>query len=448
MTQTLDRRTFIGAVAAGMLAAPLVAKAQTAGSGSLVNPSFEVPLQNGGFTYKPTGSGIGWTFSPNSGIAGNGSRFNNGSAPDGTQVGFIQGASTITQTLSLNAGSYTLSFQASSRWGVPQPIKVTIDGTQIGSLISPASTSFTAVSIPFSVATTGAHTLTFTGTENADKTTFIDAIQLGTGTLPPPPPPVDEPFATGSVGLLNVAQGDWSLAGGSGSQTGLGANGAFAWGQGAVANGGGAIAFGRGANSMYTDTFVVGQGCRADSDNGRAAGWVCHSYGDQGFAHGYQASDRGIDGLEAYAHGSFGTGTEDLGSATAQTARAVLRAQTNNATPTALTTDGRPFSFNNQMRLPDKSSFVLQWLVVARDIANGDSRAWRVLAMATRGVGAGSTTVFPPVITDISTSLGATGWRLSLTADTYNGAVQLNGIGAAGRPIQWVAAMIDGENVG
>jgi hypothetical protein len=59
-----------------------------------------------------------------------------------------------------------------------QPIKVTVDGTQIGSLISPASTSFTAFSIPFSVATTGAHTLTFTGTDANDKTTFIDNVTV------------------------------------------------------------------------------------------------------------------------------------------------------------------------------------------------------------------------------------------------------------------------------
>jgi hypothetical protein len=264
----------------------------------------------------------------------------------------------------------------------------------------------------------------------------------------PPPPGNDQTFVTSLDGGNNVAQGQWSAAGGLGSETGLGANGAFAWGQGAHALGGGAVAFGRGAKATYTDTFVVGQGCQADSDNGRAAGWACHSYGDQGYAHGYQASDRGIDGLEAYSHGSFGTGSEDLGSATAQTCRAVLRAITNSATATALTTDGDPFNFNNQMRLPDDATYVLQWLVVARDISSGDSRSWKVLAMATRGVGAGSTAVFAPVITNIANSPSAIGWSVSLSADTYNGAVQLNGIGQAGRTIQWVAAMIDGENVG
>jgi hypothetical protein len=145
---------------------------------SLVNPSFEIPGLGGGYQYNPTAPGIGWTFSANSGIQGNGSAWGAAPAPNGTQTAFIQGASIITQTVSLNAGSYTLSFQASSRWSVPEPIKVTVDGTQIGSLVSLASTSFTAVSIPFSVATTGAHTIAFTGTDPNDKTTFIDNVTV------------------------------------------------------------------------------------------------------------------------------------------------------------------------------------------------------------------------------------------------------------------------------
>ena len=394
MTSTLDRRTFIGAVAAGIIAAPVAAKGQVTTTRLSATPT----TVSVGDTLTISWSGI--------------------SAPSSTDwIGlYVPGA-----------GS-----QNFLDW-------VYVSGLQSSRIaIAAGSCLFTVPDIP-----SGAYELrlfsnsafTLLATSNIVNVTD-DVVTAGV------------PFATGAAGAPNTAEGDWSLAGGSGSTTGPGANGAFAWGQGAQALGGGAIAFGRGAQANYTDSFVVGQGCRADADNGRAAGWVCHSYGPAGYAHGYQASDRGILGLEAYSSGSFGTGTEDLGSATAQTCRVVLRAQTNTATPTPLTTDGSAFGFDNQVRLPDKSSFVLQWLVIARDIANGNSRAWRVLAMATRGVGAGTTTVFPPVITDISTSLGATGWRLSLTADTYNGAVQLNGIGAAGRPIQWVAAMIDGENVG
>jgi hypothetical protein len=145
--------------------------------GGLVNPSFEVPAVKGGYQYNPSAPGIGWIFSANSGIASGTT-----AAPNGTQTAFIKGTSTMSQALSLNAGSYTLSFQAAQRrccvLPYVQPIKVTVDGTQIGSLVSPARRSFTRVSIPFSVAISGAHTLTFSGTDPTDKTTFIDAVTI------------------------------------------------------------------------------------------------------------------------------------------------------------------------------------------------------------------------------------------------------------------------------
>ena len=149
---------------------------------SLANVSFETPGLGNGYQYNPIGSGIGWTFSSQSGIQGNGSAWGAAAAPDGVQTAFVQGTGTIGQTLSLNAGSYTLSFQAAYRSCCVspylQPIKVTMDGIQIGSLVSPPNTSFIIFSIPFSVGTSGAHTLTFTGTDPTDKTTFIDAVTI------------------------------------------------------------------------------------------------------------------------------------------------------------------------------------------------------------------------------------------------------------------------------
>src|SRR5205823_316306 len=96
-----------------------VALSQVVNSGTvptaLVNASFESPALGNGYRYNPTGTGIGWTFSSQSGIQGNGSAWGASSAPSGTQTAFIQATGTISQTLSLNAGSYTLSFQAARR---------------------------------------------------------------------------------------------------------------------------------------------------------------------------------------------------------------------------------------------------------------------------------------------------------------------------------------------
>jgi len=87
----------------------------------------------------------------------------------------------------LSAGSYTLSFKSAQRncciSPYVQPIKVTVDGAQVGSLVSPASTSFASFSITFSVATSGTHTIVFAGTDSTDKTTFLDVVTLTSGSV-------------------------------------------------------------------------------------------------------------------------------------------------------------------------------------------------------------------------------------------------------------------------
>ncbi len=147
-----------------------------------MNPSFEIPALSGGYQYNPSTSGIGWAFASSSGIQGNGSAWGAAAAPDGSQTAFVQATGSISQTLNLNAGGYTLSFQAARRGccvaPYVQPIQVSVDGVPVGGVVSPASTSFGGVSIPISIATTGAHTITFTGTDPSDKATFIDVVTL------------------------------------------------------------------------------------------------------------------------------------------------------------------------------------------------------------------------------------------------------------------------------
>ncbi len=155
---------------------------------SLVNASFEIPALGGGYQYDPASPGVGWTFSGPSGIQTNGSAFGALPAPDGTQTAFIQATGGLTQTLSLNAGTYTLALRAAQRYccvaPYVQPIRVSVDGVQVGALISPASTTFTPFSITFVVAAAGAHTIALTGTDASDKTTFIDNVTLTPGAPP------------------------------------------------------------------------------------------------------------------------------------------------------------------------------------------------------------------------------------------------------------------------
>ena len=159
-------------------------------SPSLLNPGFESPaLSNGGYQYNATAADIAWTFSGNSGIERNGSAWSAAPAPEGVQAAFIQSTGSIGQALSFGPGTYTLSFMAARRGccvsPYVQPIKVTVDGTQIGALISPPSTNWSPFSIVFSVATSGAHTIAFSGTDTSDKTTFLDAVTLTSGSVAP-----------------------------------------------------------------------------------------------------------------------------------------------------------------------------------------------------------------------------------------------------------------------
>jgi RHS repeat-associated protein len=101
-------------------------------NGTLVsNGGFETPALSSGFVYNP--SGATWTFTGSSGIAKNNSGFtiSNPVAPEGTQVAFLQGNGRATHSLSLGAGSSTLSLRAAQRATNPssQQFLVTIDGS-------------------------------------------------------------------------------------------------------------------------------------------------------------------------------------------------------------------------------------------------------------------------------------------------------------------------------
>jgi hypothetical protein len=96
------------------------------------NGGFNTPAVGSGYSYNPTGAS--WNFVGGSGVAGDNSPFTNGnpSAPEGTQVGFIQASGYASQTLSLAAGSYTVSFYTAQRANVQssyQQVRVSLEAT-------------------------------------------------------------------------------------------------------------------------------------------------------------------------------------------------------------------------------------------------------------------------------------------------------------------------------
>ena len=147
------------------------------------NGSFETPsLAAGTWQFSPSGSS--WQFTGNAGISGNRSAFTAGNpnAPDGTQVGLIKDAGSISQTVQLTAGGYQVSFQAAQRgnWqSQPQQIEVLVDGSLVGT-ITPSSTAYATYATPSISVTAGTHTIELLGLapSTADSTVFIDLVSL------------------------------------------------------------------------------------------------------------------------------------------------------------------------------------------------------------------------------------------------------------------------------
>jgi len=158
----------------------------TRASAGLINGTFETPLIPA-YQYNPSAAGIGWTFTGNSGMQHNASAWGAANAPDGAQTAFIQGSSAIAQTLYLSAGSYTLSVMAARRAsdaGRVQPLRVKVDGAQVGSLVSPPTAAFTAHRVSFTVGAAGSHTIALEGTLGNADSTFIDAVAITAGAIP------------------------------------------------------------------------------------------------------------------------------------------------------------------------------------------------------------------------------------------------------------------------
>ena len=134
------------------------------------DPGFEqVQVGAGQFQYRPTGSP--WTFTGSSGISANNSGFTSGNppAPQGTQVAFLQGTGSFSQTVTgWAAGSYVLTFDAAQRGNnqaSQQDFEVLVDGVVVGTF-TPSGTSYQTYTTAAFTVTAGSHTITFQGLDS------------------------------------------------------------------------------------------------------------------------------------------------------------------------------------------------------------------------------------------------------------------------------------------
>uniref|UniRef100_A0A6C0DTD3 Apple domain-containing protein n=1 Tax=viral metagenome TaxID=1070528 RepID=A0A6C0DTD3_9ZZZZ len=154
---------------------------------SIVNGNFSQPaIGNNSYQYITSQSKIpGWNFNAvlvnNSGAWGYPVPY-----PSGNQCACIQTTQSMSQTLNLGAGSYTLTFFAVGRnccdgSGQSNPVNIQLNGTTFYSVQPPVS-KWTNYSTTFNVTTTGNNVLSFVGTWSAgDRSTAFQNISISGG---------------------------------------------------------------------------------------------------------------------------------------------------------------------------------------------------------------------------------------------------------------------------
>jgi len=219
-------------VSNGTLSSSIATVSITVNSTGIVNGSFETPsVGTASQQYNPVGAT--WTFLGDSGIQSNGSGWGVPNAPDGTQTAFLNGnpnrgtgnLGTISQNVNFPlTGFYVLNFQGARRQGQVQPLKLTVDGMQVGGLLTPSGSTFGLVtSGVFTISTTGLHTITLSATATtSDLTTMVDSVTLTPVTVATSSF-VNGSFETPSVGTAsqqyNPVGATWTFLGDSGIQS-------------------------------------------------------------------------------------------------------------------------------------------------------------------------------------------------------------------------------------
>jgi hypothetical protein len=148
---------------------------------ALAGYGFEQPDVGSGVQYDPTGTPL--TYTGTAGVAGNGSSLtaDNPDAPEGTQVGFLQGQGSFSATGTIAAGTYSITFSAAQSAGnlADQLLEVLVDGAVVGTF-TPAGTGYAAYTTASFTLAAGTHTVAFVGLDpdGQDSTALIDQLVL------------------------------------------------------------------------------------------------------------------------------------------------------------------------------------------------------------------------------------------------------------------------------
>ena len=196
------------------------------------DPDFLIPSV-GEFGYQENPAGSPWTFGGSAGLTGTISAFTIGndyalSANGAEQVAYLQSVSSISQSITFPAGTYTISFVGSQRANVQasvQTFQVLIDGNVIGTFNNVPATkasnglvAYLPLATPSFSVTAGSHLLTFQGTDihDGDNTIFLNDIVVNPIMVGPNDPGFETPTVGYGSYVTDPPGAPWAYSGSAG----------------------------------------------------------------------------------------------------------------------------------------------------------------------------------------------------------------------------------------
>jgi trimeric autotransporter adhesin len=266
----------------------------------------------------------------------------------------------------------------------------------------------------------------------------------------------------GATGVNSVAIGNLAKATGADS---------FAFGESSEATGEDAFALGRTVRSTGSYAVAMGYNCLSSANYTVALGFSTTASGDNAIAVG--ASSTFLERATASGAGSvalggaYATATDSVSIGASSTTGTtigkiafsndkfsangdsqhglfVIRSNTTDATPKALTTDNSTAGTNDQIILPNNSAYAFHGTIVARQQASAGTAcaAWKVEGLIRREGSAGTTVLVNSATTVLDNTPA---WGMALSADTTNGGLKIEVTGAAATNIRWVATINTSE---
>lgn len=233
-----------------------------------------------------------------------------------------------------------------------------------------------------------------------------------------------------SIGALNVSNSPQSYVFGYGSSA---TTYAYCIGMESAASALRSLNLGYANTSSGVSSITLGNVNTASGQESVALGNRNIANSSNSIAYGFYAHTFGVIGRKAYASGFEGT-TGD-----AQTSKFVLRERTTGNTATTLTTDSSAASTNNQVILSNQSAYGFTGTIVGKQSGSTNAAMWKVEGLIARGANAASTVLTTSTVTLVS---NAPGWGTpTLAADTTNGGLQIQVIGATTTNIQWTGVI-------